>query len=255
MLKWAKGSKNGGSGHGSAARVSLADLRRASARLLRRKDSSKSKHRPVVHVNVEPDLVLTESAPMPPAPAVPPRCSSTSSSTSSSSTSSSGGCGSSISSSSGSSSANQSADSLSVNLPPATTQLEGVIKQATVRRMSTLRHSAALVETSSSTSRSGRTGRCKTKKPPTPAVVVSGNVSDGGSSSLYMQLDKIPVAVQSTSNKRKVLEDISNQAYRHIIHSLQQELAQLSADDNSLDNFAETLDVSREFSDPIGSAA
>ena len=94
MLKWAKGSKNGGSGHGSAARVSLADLRRASARLLRRKDSSKSKHRPVVHVNVEPDLVLTESAPMPPAPAVPPRCSSTSSSTSSSSTSSSGGCGS-----------------------------------------------------------------------------------------------------------------------------------------------------------------
>ncbi len=28
--------------------------------------------------------------------------------------------------------------------------------------------------------------------------------------------------------KRKALEDISNQAYRHIIHSLQDELAQMS---------------------------
>lgn len=54
-----------------------------------------------------------------------------------------------------------------------------------------------------------------------------------------MQLDKIPVAVQSqsrisssttttASSKRKALEDISNQAYRQIIHSLQDELAELA---------------------------
>jgi hypothetical protein len=57
-----------------------------------------------------------------------------------------------------------------------------------------------------------------------------------------MQLDKIPVAVQQTAGssssaymsaaaanlKRKALEDISNQAYRNIIHSLQNELAQMS---------------------------
>ena len=61
-------------------------------------------------------------------------------------------------------------------------------------------------------------------------------------SSLYMQLDKIPVAVQQLPSqsssaymvafnlKRKALKDISNQAYRHIIHSLQ-ELAQMSSDE------------------------
>lgn len=66
-------------------------------------------------------------------------------------------------------------------------------------------------------------------------------MEDNGSS-LYMQLDKIPVAVQSqslrninllcsstvASSKRKALEDISNQAYRQIIHSLQDELAELA---------------------------
>ena len=61
-------------------------------------------------------------------------------------------------------------------------------------------------------------------------------------SSLYMQLDKIPVAIQQLPSqsssaymvafnlKRKALKDISNQAYRHIIHSLQDELAQMSSD-------------------------
>ena len=69
----------------------------------------------------------------------------------------------------------------------------------------------------------------------------NGNASDGSSSSssnggggdtnssLYMQLEKIPVAVQSAlsaCHNRKILEDISNQAYRQIIRSLQQEMAQ-----------------------------
>ena len=73
-----------------------------------------------------------------------------------------------------------------------------------------------------------------------------------------MQLDKIPVAVQQTSAllssssyttaanvKRKALEDISNQGYRHIIHSLQDELAQMSEDEAEAEAQAASLDETR----------
>lgn len=82
------------------------------------------------------------------------------------------------------------------------------------------------------------------------------DTGDNGSS-LYMQLDKIPVAVQQTSSmssssymaaanlKRKALEDISNQAYRHIIHSLQDELAQMSDAEAEAQSVAGSADETR----------
>lgn len=203
MLKWAKGSKNGGHGpgqFGSAGRVSLADLRRASAKLLRRKDSSsKSKNTTTPMV---PKPVQSDSSPP---PLVPPRGSSTTTSTH---------------------------------------PHQGVIKQATVRRMSTLRHqnrsaspirrpgssSSSSSSTSSSSSSSSFNEICQERR----NRIKKPLIPDGdNSSSLYMQLDQIPVAVQHCVNnsKRKALEDISNQAYRHIITSLQDELAQLADDE------------------------
>ena len=209
MLKWAKGSKHGGSGHGSAARVSLADLRRASARLLRRKDSSSKKHSPPA---AKPDLVIDNALP----PVIPPRCSSNVSNSSSGS------------------------ESTGLNVPAAAHQ-EGVIKQATVRRMSTLRQTATQPAKDEFHSLR-RSGRSKSRD---KSIDTNGDASDGGNSSLYMQLDKIPVAVQCTAaNKRKVLEDISNQAYRHIIHSLQEELAQLTADEEGTRLMEQSADTS-----------
>jgi hypothetical protein len=214
MLKWAKGSKHGGSGHGSAARVSLADLRRASARLLRRKDSSSKKHSPPapVAISAKPDLVTDNALP----PVIPPRCSSNVSNSSSGS------------------------ESTGLNVPAAAHQ-EGVIKQATVRRMSTLRQTATQPAKDEFHSLR-RSGRSKSRD---KSIDANGDASDGGNSSLYMQLDKIPVAVQCTAaNKRKVLEDISNQAYRHIIHSLQEELAQLTADEEGTRLMEQSADTS-----------
>lgn len=228
MLKWAKGSKHGGHGpghHGSTARVSLADLRRASAKLLRRKDSSSSKSKNNQSVNESPNdckiganisSTAADGSCSPPPPLVPPRGSSTCNSTY-------GG-------------------SIIVRTPtPASGHSAGVIKQATVRRMSTLRQarSASPVEIrgkrpGSSSSSCTTSSSCSSNAGRRRPIDTGDN-----NSSLYMQLDKIPVAVQQTSSssssfmaaanmKRKALEDISNQAYRHIIHSLQDELAQMS---------------------------
>lgn len=249
MLKWAKGSKNGGHGpghHGSSGRVSLADLRRASAKLLRRKDSSSSKskncpsHESPTTCKMGATISSTTTADgscSPPPPLVPPRGSSASNSTY-------GG-------------------SIIVGTPtPASRSTAGVIKQATVRRMSTLRQarSASPVElrgqykrpgsSSSSTSSSCSSNMGRTRRRPV-------DTGDNGSS-LYMQLDKIPVAVQqsslSTSNaafmtaanlKRKALEDISNQAYRQIIHSLQDELAQMSDAEAEAQSRTDSADETR----------
>lgn len=272
MLKWAKGSKNGGhhsssgahhSGH--SGRVSLADLRRASAKLLRRKDSTgggasnKKSTTTTIAATIDlPASTCSSSSSSSPPPIVPPRGS--------------------------------SAASCSTATATAASGQQGVIKQATVRRMSTLRHQTrsasptrhargATTKATTSTSsgsngvRHKRTGSsmawssaasiisssssyCTDSSPSTPAQspklsstqrrfqhnrTQSASVEDNGSS-LYMQLDKIPVAVQSQSlrnltllsstvastSKRKALEDISNQAYRQIIHSLQDELAELA---------------------------
>jgi len=273
MLKWAKGSKNGGhhsssgahhSGH--SGRVSLADLRRASAKLLRRKDSTgggasskKSAATTTIAATVDlpPSTCSSSSSSSSPPPIVPPRGS--------------------------------SAASCSTATATAASGQQGIIKQATVRRMSTLRHQTrsasptrhargAHSKATTNGSNGGNIGHKRTgssmawssaastisssssystdSSPSTPAQspksssiqrrfqhnrTQSASVEDNGSS-LYMQLDKIPVAVQSqslrnltllsstavASSKRKALEDISNQAYRQIIHSLQDELAELA---------------------------
>lgn len=225
MLKWAKGSKDGGlrSGHhGSAPRVSLADLRRASAKLLRRKSGTKTT---MIPPSPRPAAAASPAIPQQdgdsPPPLVPPRGSSAT---------------------------------------PLMGQ-QGVIKQATVRRMSTLRQTSSASSparvkrpgSSSSTCSSNGSGLSspreiiqerranKTK----PAVMPDGD----NSSSLYMQLDHIPVAVQQCVNKRKALEDISNQAYRHIIRSLQEELAQLADDETRTLAEATLLPVSNSRND------
>ena len=208
MLKWAKGSKNGGHGSGHpTARVSLADLRRASAKLLRRKDSSSSKS----NKNPSPSVAMNADG-SPPPPLVPPR---------GSSSSTYGG---------------------SVGTPTSRVMSSGVIKQATVRRMSTLRQARSQSPAEDAIKRpSSSSSSCTTTSSSSGRASRRVDTGDNGSS-LYMQLDKIPVAVQQTSSqsssaymaavnlKRKALEDISNQAYRHIIHSLQDELAQMSSD-------------------------
>ena len=110
MLKWAKGSKQGScASSSSAGRVSLGDLKRASQRLLRR-TNSKAKHTPTAPAPAPAPAPATASPASPaltrqrspPPPQVPPRCSSRNG------LASSGVAG-------------------------------AVIKQATVRRMSTLR--------------------------------------------------------------------------------------------------------------------
>lgn len=223
MLKWAKGSKSGGSGSGHApGRVSLADLRRASAKLLRRKDSSSSKAKsaPLAEASVDEDRSS-------PPPLVPPRGSSAMSSLHASTT---------------------TLATLTTLTNGAGSQ-QGVIRQATVRRMPTLRQSRSATppldkrpgsSSSESSSCSGLPGRLERRAEP-----------DNGSS-LYMQLDKIPVAVQQ-NGKRKALEDISNQAYRQIIRSMQDELARMSdadePDAGETKTLAEAvlLPISREF--------
>lgn len=227
MLKWAKGSKNGGEGaghqFGSAGRVSLADLRRASAKLLRRKDSSKSS---VKNMTSLPASIAEFGSSSPP-PLVPPRGSSTSSTTTTTTT--------------------------------TTINHQDVIKQATVRRMSTLRHQTrsaspdCLVKrpgsssSNSSSSTSSSAEVCRERRRPNKKKLL---IPDGdNSSSLYMQLDQIPVAVQHQQysvNKRKALEDISNQAYRHIIRSLQDELAQLADDETRTLAEATLLPINRK---------
>lgn len=191
MLKWAKGSKSGRSSSGQAARVGLAELRRASARLLRRKDSSSSKSKNASTACKVKDAHADNS---PPPPAIPPRKRNPS---------------------------NTSCPALE----------EGVIKQATVRSLrqndpgssSSGRPAAALPTNKKTCAKKNGTF--------TNADVLALSVnSDNGS--LYMQLDKIPVAVQSKiKSGRKVLEDISNQSYRDIIHDLQDELSQLTTTD------------------------
>ena len=236
MLKWAKGSKHGGHGpghHGSAARVSLADLRRASAKLLRRKDSSLSKSKshltdpigsPVASPATKTGAATSSAAEedgssSPPPPLVPPR---------------------------GSSVASMYGGSTVIRTPtPASSRSTSIIKQATVRRMSTLRQARSSNDDSRrqpkrpGSSSSSSSSTCSSSRMRRKPMDTTDN-----NSSLYMQLDKIPVAVSqqvSTSAsgsvlmaaahlKRKALEDISNQAYRQIIHSLQDELAQMSDD-------------------------
>ena len=151
MLKWAKGSKNGSSGPASTARVSLGDLKRASARLLGRKDSSKSKTSvvSVAAVAATPPSPMTRAAPpdSPPPPQVPRRCSS------------------------------HGPHPGTAPATPATPYQPSMIKQATVRRMSTLR---------------------QTQRPNGDRYTLRGaDAGDADSISLYMQLDKIPVAVQT----------------------------------------------------------
>ena len=260
MLKWAKGSKNGGhnssTGHhsgSSAARVSLADLRRASAKLLRRKDSSsitKSKNSPTSAATTRgssPHDIKTGTTTSsdgggrsPPPPLVPPRGSSAASCHG-------------ISSSYGYSGGSVISAATTPCSVRSASQKAGVIKQATVRRMSTLRQARSVSpvkdrvqqrrpdSTSSCTTNSSCSSSITSRRTKQKPTAVADTFADNGSS-LYMQLDKIPVAVQQTAGasssvymstaaanlKRKALEDISNQAYRNIINSLQDELAQMS---------------------------
>ena len=197
MLKWAKGSKNGGGGNASG-RVSLADLRRASAKLLRRKDST-SKAKNVLPL-AEANVIIDDHDRSSPPPLVPPRGSSAMSSLHASTT---------------------TLTTLSSGAPGQ----QGVIRQATVRRMPTLRQSRSTTPPGDVTKRPGSSSS-NSSSCSSHLIHLHRNEPDN-SSSLYMQLDKIPVAVQCSS-KRKALEDISNQAYRQIIRSMQDELALMS---------------------------